>query len=270
MISYYRSKHPGLFIYLSLLSTTVLALLLLDMTPKLVGIFSIIWGSFIIMRALSLYEVSEHFHLFASHASSSKETNHRASSLAHDLNKRRSAHNHMKRGLCALNSIKTKSFLWLGLGIFYCAFYASWNYGVMHLHDIITHICIAFIIGSSFWCGQTYAYSNQASRLIIRIVSILFSITLIANFSSFDTTLTFDQTQLVLSILLAYSGLCMLYALKNNADKKLNALLGIALISALTFYSSYPLWVCGLSLFSIVWIRAYKNTNKSYILYQCE
>ncbi len=270
MISYYQSKHPGLFIYLSLIIITVLTLLFFNISPKIIGILSIIWGSFLTMRTLSLYEVSEHFQLFTNSKRASKFTNNSTSSLAQDLSKRKMAHNHMRRGHNALDSIKVKSFLWVIIGVVYCASYTVWNAYSNSIYDIASHICLVFIVGTSFWCGQTYAYSNQASRIILRVVSTLFFITLITNPSSFNAASSYDLTELILAALIIYSGACMLYALKNNAAKKINAVIGITILTIISLYSSYPLWMCGLSLFSIFWIRSFKNTQKSYVLYQCE
>ena len=84
-MSYYSSKHPGLFIYMILVSITVIGFLFFDLGSFFIGILSVIWGIYTAMRALSLFEMSEHYEAYASMQDPSKNNNAQTSSLAYDL-----------------------------------------------------------------------------------------------------------------------------------------------------------------------------------------
>lgn len=289
MISYYKSKHPGLFLYLLLISVSVFSFLFLTMTAAHIGILSILWGSFVFMRTLSLYEVSEHFLPFAKTEGASKGTSKRNATLSHDLMHRMNGNSNMKRGLFAMHAMHERTMLWFTLALFYVAYHL---YLSMHLISdtlLIQSLSIFFIIGAAFWSGQTYAYSHNASKLLLLVCSALFGLTIFTLNGSATTDLAnaFTLTHLLsygnaaspmLAALIAYSAAILLYSCASGRTYSINALFGLMIVGFLVIYGmthtpssqTIALWISGWSLFSIFWIRSYCHTRKSYALYQCE
>lgn len=269
MISYYTSKHPGLYIYLTLLSLTVVAVLLFPLTSKVIGLFSILWGVFLIMRTLSLYEVSEHFSAILAQKTESKNQNNMRSSLAYDLAQRQKSRNHMTRGLHAMRSLNKKSIIWLSLAALYCCVYILENQSTLPMRSLINNLCLFFIIGAAFWSGQTYAYSHTASRIMtgaIGLLSLICCILLTPSIMKFEPS--YDN--MVLALLCAYTALCLIYALKSGTKRRMNALCGLVILTCLIVFNHYALWLAGLSLLSVFWIRSAQRKESRYVLYQCE
>jgi len=280
MISYYNSKHPGLFIYITLVIVSVLSFLLLEINAPLVGILSISWGGFIFMRILSLYEVSEHFAPFTQ-KSHSKITNKNSSALAHDLIRRMNGEAYMKRGIFAMHAIEGRTLLWFALAFAYVAysFYLSQN--LVSQTALIQKFSIFFIIGAGFWAGQTYSYSDHASRLLLVIFALLFGMSLHNVSTEFDINalnISTSNALTVLAALMVYCFIGLFYSSVKGWSYILNALIGLLLLiimgGAGLALEDNPqltaLWLSGWSLFSIFWIRSHCRTQKRYILYQCE
>ncbi|PCJ97817.1 MAG: hypothetical protein COA45_09015 [Zetaproteobacteria bacterium] len=241
------------------------------------------------MRTLSLYEVSERFTSFAKTSGASKNSNRNSSALPHDLMHRMSGQNHMKRGLFAMNATHERTSLWFVLGLTYVAYHLYLSQQVMPTATLVQNLSIFFMIGAAFWAGQTYAYSNQASKLLILVGSILLGLTLWiingATISHIYGALTLsnlisygNNASPLLAALILYSAIILLYSCSYGLTYSINACIGLILISLLvicgvTFEQTsqnIALWISGWSLFSVFWIRSYSHTRKIYALYQCE
>ncbi len=276
MISYYRSKHPGLWIYLTLLTATVVTFLFLGATSKTIGLFSVLWGSFMVMRTLSLYEISEHFSPLSQANPASKNSNKDRSFLAHDLKRRKEIKNHMNRGIYAFYALTPRTLFWFILALVYCVSYGFLSTNLSSTHDIVEYICIAFMIGGAFWTGQTYAYSHFASKLIFITTSILFALSLYFS-ADLNTPTQLNLDHITLFILMIYSIACLIYAFRYGIQKGIYIIFGIAVLGTVLLYTNFHIntdnhviWISGISLFSIFWIRAHRQSKKQYILYQCE
>jgi len=284
-MSYYTSKHPGLFIYMMLVSASVISFLYFETNPAVIGVLSILWGIFTVMRVLSLYEVSSHFNAFAKRHQVSKLTNRNASALAHDLTSRMSGTNHFRRGLLAMNCMHERTLGWFLLAVFYVGYQ-------MHIFDsaapkafLVQEIATFLMVGAAFWAGQSYAYSNQASRSLLILFTALFGLSIFSmkgqlfiNLKINENLLNNDTTLWLLTILTCYCVTSLIYAFFKNMRMGLNVLGGLMLlifmcIIFLLHDPSVPnaaLWISGWALFSVFWIRAYVPRQKTYTLYQCE
>ncbi len=288
MISYYNSKHPGLFIYITLVIVSVLSFLFFELKELQIGILSIIWGGFIFMRILSLYEVSEHFMPFTK-TGFSKSTNNNSSPLAHDLLHRMNGTNYMKRGIFALHAIEGRTLLWFGVAFIYVAYSFYLSHDLVPRVALIQNISIFFIIGAGFWAGQTYAYSDHASKLLLIVFTVLFGTSLlnlnwVINSSYIDILNQYSASILdgnafiVLAILIFYCILTLFASSTKGMSYALNAVIGSILLLTLSILSTifeHPpqmiaLWISGWSLFSVFWVRSYCRTDKRYVLFQCE
>ncbi len=291
MISYYTSKHPGLLTYITVISLSVPAFLFAKETPASLGIISILWGIYILMRCLSLYEVSE---LFPAHIQKrpSKNTNKDSSALAYDLVSRMDSNNHIKRGKYAMQSIQERTQLWLIIGLAYVAvsLYIEWkNTQILSINTISEISTSVFIIGSAFWAGQTYAYSQSASRILLGFLTILLAILLLYQpvpFTPHELTqipltphmLSNDTAHIPLALLILYSTCIMLYACLKGTRQAAGAIASLCIIGVLCLYTLkiqdtpyiMALWLVGWSIVSIFWIRSFTQRQKSYMLYQCE
>ncbi len=278
MISYYKSKHPGLFIYIALVIISVLSFLLFEINAPQIGVLSILWGGFIFMRILSLYEVSEHFSLFTQ-KSHSKLDNNGSSTLAYDLLHKMSGENHMKRGLFAMHAIEPRSLLWLALGFAYVAYSFYLSQGLVSQITLVQDISIFFIIGAGFWAGQTYSYSDYASKLIFVIFTALFGVSLFTVIGSINFTDINITGGNGLIFLIAYCAVALFYSFAKGGAYVFNAIIGLLLLILMSWaglafdaggFQSIALWISGWSLFSVFWVRSHCRTHKRYILYQCE
>ncbi len=285
MISYYNSKHPGLFIYIALVLASALSFLLIEeISSAQIGILSILWGSFIFMRILSLYEVSEHFAPFTSaNKAHSKATNKTSSPLAHDLLHRMNGQNHMKRGIFAMHAMEGRSLLWFALAFIYVAYNFYSSQSLVSQISLIENFSVFFMIGAGFWAGQTYSYSDHASKLLFTVFALLFGFSLFKaggsiNYGELSFSGDYDFTILSLAALMAYCAAALFYSFAKGGVYIVNAIMGLLLItimSALGFAledssQSIATWISGWSLFSIFWVRSHCRTYKRYVLYQCE
>ncbi len=287
MISYYKSKHPGLFLYLTLVIISVITPLYIELTTAQTGILSILWGGFIFMRTLSLYEISEHF----SHKTSSSiiSKNNHNSALPYDLTSRMSGQNNFKRGIFAMRSMHIKTLCWFAIGLIYMAYSFYLSRGTMPHSLILQNLSILFMIGAGFWAGQTYAYSDHASKLLILVFTCLLSITIfkmsgsliIENFEIFTIdglTSINNNAMPILLALIAYSAAILCYSAMRDLTSSINAALGLTIILLLTICGlslepspqTLSLWLSGWSLLSIFWVRSSRHTEKSYAIYQCQ
>ncbi len=281
-MSYYLSKHPGLFTYMLLVSVSVVTFLFFSPSASMIGVLSVLWGMYTVMRVLSLYEVSEHFENFSSQKFISKSSNHVTSKLAHDLKHRMSAPENMKRGAFALMCVHARTLVWLGLAFAYAAYQIHTLSPNLDALTIVQNISVFFIIGSAFSAGQSYAYSNRASRLLFTLFALLFALSLY----KVQPTLVIPDlsiashniTLIILAALMSYTAIILVYAVTRGLRNIPFVLVGLSLLCVLSvsYFSLAPnaentaLWIAGWSLFSIFWIRVYSMSQKQYLLYQCE
>ncbi len=285
MISYYNSKHPGLFIYITLLIISVSSLLFLNNSNELIGFLSILWGIFIFMRILSLYEVSEHFSVFTK-KSYSKISNKNISTLAHDLLKNMNGEEYIKRGLLAMHSIEKRTLLWFIISITYVTIYSQ-NIDIPQQSNnniiLIKNFSIFFIIGAVFWAGQTYTYSNHASKLLFATLAPLFIMSIhnvINDISINNIDIPNNISSIILSSLIIYCLVSIFQSAIKGWEYILNAIAGTLILFTMSIIAISvetsnnielsPIWISGWGLFSIFWIRSYQYRQKKYIIYQCE
>lgn len=283
-MSYYTSKHPGFFLYLALITLSVSVFLFTEANTAILGILSICWGGYIFMRSLTLYEVSEH-NTPLTHHNASKQTNRQNAPLPHDLKRRLNGNDHFARGMQALCAVKLRSIIWLVLGVLYVTSYLFWNKQGLNASEAVEYISILFMIGGAFWAGQSYAYSTRASHIMMILLTslLLLSVFYTTHFTanslySYIPDVSNNYAATALILLIAYSCIMLFYSLRNNAKNTGHALTGLSIIGFLALaYLSHErsidmnaLWISGWGLFSIFWIRTYKRSEKSYVLYQCQ
>lgn len=281
-MSYYLSKHPGLLTYMLLVSVSVITFLFFAPSPAMIGVLSVLWGMYTVMRVLSLYEVSEHFENFSSQKFTSKSNNHSLAKLPHDLKHRMSAPENMRRGAFALMCVHARTLIWLGLAFAYAAYQIHSLSPHLDALMIVKNISVFFIIGSAFWAGQSYAYSNRASRMLFTLFALLFALSLYKIQPTLVlpelSALSSNTTVLILTVLMAYTAAILTYALTRGLRNIPFIFVGLSLLCVLcvSYLSLAPnaentaLWIAGWSLFSIFWIRVYSMSQKQYLLYQCE
>ncbi len=284
-MSYYFSKHPGLFTYILLIAVSVLSFLYFDPTPSMIGVLSVFWGMYICMRVLSLYELSEHFDLFSSQKLSSKTSNYSLAKLPKDLAHRAVAPENLKRSAFALLCVHARTMVWLALALIYAAYYIHSSSAQLSQYDLVANIAVFFMIGAAFWAGQSYAYSNRASRILFAFFGVLSALCLYhaAPLIDLQSLLALQNAPLkvqtlILALLLAYTAFTLIYSITRGARNTLSILLGLTLLAALSllYFSlsetqqNTALWICGWGFFSLFWIRVYSMSQKRYVLYQCE
>lgn len=279
-MSYYNSKNPGLYAYVTLLCMSALALILMPQSNIVLGALSVLWGMICMMRTLSLFEVHEYFENRKAPDNASKQNNNQATGLAYDLAKRMNGNNYFKRGLAALECIDPRTLLWFAMAGLYTVSSFYFNHG-----NNIETIAYLFMIGAAFWLGQSYAYSNAATYIIAVVCTALLTYAFITLNPTISVNIIAVASQeiitnpalIMLIALMAYSAGVLMHALIENPRQSALTLTGIAILltlSALYFsLDSNPkniaLWLPAWSLFSLIWIRAYKAPKKRYTLYPC-
>ncbi len=284
-MSYYTSKHPGLYAYIALLALSTAAFIITPGSAVMIGTLSVLWGLVCMMRALALHEVGEYFERAAPKTTTSKISNTQSAPLAYDLTKRMAGNSHFKRGLAALECLDARTLLWFGLAALYavCAFYLAEN----GTSKAISYqdLSLFFIIGAAFWIGQSYAYSASASKLLGSSCAALFlgALYLLMPGDSANLYMTLlnkilsDPSFIMLGALIAYTLGVLTHALINKPRKAPLVITGFALLAAMSYAhltlptstQNLALWVPGWALFALIWIRAYTNTEKRYTLYPC-
>lgn len=282
MVSYYRSKHPGLALYIALVTLSVLTFALFQVQDGTIGLLSMAWGFYIFLRALSLLEATDRPAPFHGYGTASRETLMIPSALPHDLTTRMDGRDRMKRALFAMNALSPRSLVWLGIALCYLVF-EIWR-ALHHLtpaqetFTLPQKASILFMIGASFWAGQTYAYSDSASKILTSVFGFLFTLCLFVNQSAFTdiptASLDVSADKIILALLAGYSGLMLLPACTQGKTTAMNAGAGLCLIALMVLchmvlpfsVQNTALWLSSWSLFSIFWIRAHKPRRKVYRL----
>ena len=289
-MSYYSSKHPGLYLYLVLVTVTLCAYLFWDISSAQIGILSVLWGLFTAIRTLSLYEINDYYNNYTQQSIIiSKEHNAQSSALAHDLMRRMTSGINMKQGLHALYCMHERTILWFALALGYTAYTLHINAPIMSRHDLMEVICTLFMIGAVFWGGQSYAHDNKAHKLMLLVftcalctsmyfLSTSISVIQISRLSS-ELSVSQGTTPHIFLVLLAlYSVAILVCALLQKNKASLSALGGITLIALLGIchisfepsQATTALWISGWGLFSVFWTRAYRPVSRRYVLYQCD
>ena len=289
-MSYYASKHPGLYLYLALVAITVLSFLFLEVGPTEIGLLAMLWGGYTALRTLSLYEISSCFCNYTRQSTMiSKEHNAQSSALAHDLVRRMTNSANIKQGVHALYCLHERTLLWFALALGYTAYHLHINSTVMGRTDLMDMVCIMFMIGATFWGGQSYAYNNKDAKLM----SVVFAIALCLSLSILPIKISLPQLSQTFSslsilesttpytflvLLASYSIATLLYALIHRNKATFSALSGIMIVALLCLchvfiepsQASPALWISGWGLFSLTWSRAYRPILKRYVLYQSD
>lgn len=279
-MSYYISKHPGLYAYLMLLTLSVIGLTTLPESQIILGALSVLWGITCMMRVLSLFEVQEYFEDYTTDNKASKTNNTQSTGLAYDLTRRMRGHNHFKRGLAAMECIEPRTLLWFGIAGLYII--ATLYFGQ---DDNITQIALLFMIGAAFWMGQSYAYSLTATRLISGIcIALLTGASLTLNPEISHNTIHLALSNIIsnpalimLIALIAYSAGVLIHALVENPRQSALVITGMLILGIFSFCyiafepstNNIPLWLPGWALFSLIWIRVLTAPQKRYTLYPC-
>lgn len=279
-MSYYNSKNPGLLAYLALICLSTIAFIIMPESNIIIGALSVLWGIACMMRVLSLFEVQEYFESYNNANPASKTNNNKAAGLAYDLTKRMHGQNHFKRGLAAMECIDARTLLWFGMASLYAlsSFYFGKTNG-------IESIALLFMIGAAFWLSQSYAYSRTAAYIITALCLSLLSYALMTSnvqipeniYQAAVNTIISNPASIMLIALIAYSAGVMFHALVENARQAILILSGICLLASLsiayislgTASQNMAIWLPAWSLFSLIWIRAYKAPQKRYTLYPC-
>ncbi len=290
-MSYYSSKHPGLYLYLALVTATLCAFLFMDISSAQIGILSILWGVFTGLRALSLYEIDTYHNTYTRQSTLiSKEHNGQSSALAHDLMRRMTGNANIRQGIHALYCMHERTLLWFALALGYTTYYLHINSESLSQGTLMEKICILFMIGTAFWGGQSYAHSNKAFKIMVSFFAAALCVSLfytpIENISLAHISQAISEASLakirtagaLLALLALYSISILIYALLQKNKAAISALCGISLISLLAIcylsleqsQTATALWISGWGLFSVFWTRAYRPVRKRYVLYQCD
>ncbi|MFP4098635.1 MAG: hypothetical protein ACLFP8_06190 [Alphaproteobacteria bacterium] len=289
-MSYQSSKHPGLYLYLTLVTATILSFLFLEISSTAIGILTILWGGFTALRALSLYEISSSQTYNAKRNTLiSKEHNAQSSLLAYDLIQRMTTGANTTQGLRALYCLHERTLLWGTIAITYMAFSLHLNASNSGQTALMEMVCTMFMIGTAFWGGQSYAYNNKAAKLMGSFFAIFLCLSLFVFkvnifpahlLSAFSQAIFYKSTtsNILLLILALYSTTILLHALMQQNKATPNAIAGICIIAIMSVsylsiestQATTALWLSGWGLFSIFWSRAHQPVRKRYILYQSD
>lgn len=232
------------------------------------------------MRVLSLFEVQEYFENYNKAEQASKLNSNQATGLAYDLAKRMSGKNYFKRGLAAMECIEARTLLWFAMAGLYAL--SSCYFGK---ENNIESIAYLFMIAAAFWLGQSYAYSNTSTYTITAACFALLAYGIITLNPTISPNLYDIAAQQVISnpalimliALIAYSAGVIVHSLVENPRQSILAISGLLILSCISaLYSTLEvtpknmaIWLPAWSLFSLIWIRAYKAPQKRYTLYPC-
>lgn len=281
MISYYHSKNPGIFIYLALIIISTLYFCFIPLQSWSLGFLAMGWSVYTFMRTLSLFEVTINPAPLAGLQNSSRTTLLLPATLPNDLMKRMNGKDHLSRANYSLQALSARSSAWLALAAIYaiCELYLALH-GISYQNAIPLEqkTAILFIIGASFWAGQTYAGSD----FLIHILFWLFAaiITLCITTGQIDFSLTFPDldilstSHMIALPLFAYSLVMLFPSLFRSKTYAFNGIAGIAVLLFMgysiimlpTNSAQIAILVTGWSLFSLYWIRSSQILRKNYTL----
>lgn len=284
MMSYYNTRHPGLTIYCILTCVSVIFLTYAPTQNWSLGFLGMAWGGFIFFRALSLLEVADYPEPLEGLNLSSKGSTQTLPTLATDLLSRMDGNRNMVRGLFALHSVHTRTILWfcIALVAFFYEIYTTLHFDPAETKflTLAQNATLYFIIGATFWAGQTYAYSNNVSRFLSIFFLILLGVAFLPHVGLIDLSNFWhipqgDNSSYILPILFGYSFLALLPAYAKGRRYAMNSIVGsiillFIILCAVTLpqdTQSYALWIAAWGLFSIFWVRSERSTRKIYRLH---
>lgn len=285
MISYYNSKYPGIIAYLSLVTLSILYFSFAPLQNWSLGLLAMAWGFYTFMRALSLFEVSENPAPLKPTRAGLPATLTLPSSLPHDLMTRMNGRENLQRANMALSALSVRSLGWIALALVYCLceIYIS-------LHGLSANplalpleqkIAVFFIIGASFWAGQTYASNAFIAPIMLLGFAFVLALYVITGKLALivmpitEITITALNPALLLALpLFAYSLFMLIPPLFKGKDFALNAAAGIAVLCVMIFMlillpksmATIALLIAGWSLFSLYWVRSTHMLRKTYRL----
>ncbi len=283
-MSYYTSKHPGLWAYLTLITATVLCFLYVEVTPTITGILSITWGGLALTRILALYEISEYLSP-AKNSGISKNSNEQSSALAYDLIERMDTRENVRQGLRALACLHERTLGFFILALIYVGFSTTTGDSLFSKVTLVQNISSAFIIGAAFWIGQSYATCRRASTALCLTLCALFCLCVFEQSDKIFASLQLNEALMqdsrklwLLTILISYCITTLLYAYTRGFRFFIHATAGLVMILLLSslYVFSQPslemtaLWISGWALFSVFWIKSHTTPKQTYVLYQSE
>lgn len=284
-MSYYTSSNPGFFAYIALTTASILGLLIHPQSTLFIGILSICWGIFVLIKILSLYEVSE---IIPQNRRQeiSKNNNHLTSSLAYDLTARMHNSAHLKHGKKALQLLDIRNLIWLSIAGAYALY--TLRHGHENNTETIKNLSVFFIIGATFWNGQSYAYNKSTQTLLLALFTGL------ATFCLFYTTPYFnipaaqeifsnikslkqDTPTLILATLCLFCIIAPVYNSITSRAKYTYTMIAILIITVMallyivpTIQQSISLWISLWGLLSLFWFTQSGKTKQRFVLYQCQ
>lgn len=279
MISYYQSKNPGIFAYLSLIIISTLYFCFMPLQSWSLGLLTIGWSVYTFMRALSLFEVTENPAPLKGLPQASRGTLLLSTTLPSDLMKRMNGKDHLGRANFSLQALSTRSTLWLALAGLYAVgeLYLALH-GLSNTIPLAQKTSILFILGASFWAGQTYAGNDLLAVALFWIFTALIVLCITTGQIAFTTefsVLTLLSPSVLIAVpLFAYSLLMLLPSLLKPQAYALNAAAGIFLLLFMGYIVvtlpantlQIAVLITGWSLFSLYWIRSAHHLKKTYTL----
>ncbi len=294
MISYYRSKYPGLILYMILVIASIIVCAI-EQTQFALGLLSIGWSIFIMMRVLSLYEMRHYRNTYRTQKPESKRSNHQVSALAYDLLSRLGVRANSDKATRALYCVHERTMMWFFLALLCIGWWVYMQGAAVNIEHL-SSLSLFFILGTVFWGGQSYASSEKISNILLFIFGGAMAWVIL--FEQSGITFTTDSESLItsmyqaisnhmislfiVSVLVVYSVLILLSSSLRNHRYLLNGLAGIGLLIFLILQSLNhiftnaewsdlsSLWIAGFGLFSVFWVRAQFHKRKRHILYFCE
>ncbi len=208
-----------LFIYVLLLGTTTMAFAFFHVSNERLGLLAVLWGVVLIVRLKGLRDFSQRLKN-AGHYDYSEYNP--AMSLPLRILNQLSHEQYMQRGMMALRALRLPGMFWIAFALAFAAWGAAMtlfpsipdpvpamknnldavvreitgenmkSYAV-GLLIAARRLCVLFIIGASFWLGQSYAYRTPARPLRI-LCALLLAASFLVNFAneSFTTLLLID------------------------------------------------------------------------------
>ncbi|MCB1840624.1 MAG: hypothetical protein KDI61_10235 [Alphaproteobacteria bacterium] len=199
MKSLFPPAETDLLLYCLLLGVTVFYFAFLPVSNEVLGILTLLWSTALILRLKDLLDFSDRLKR-AGHYDYSEQNP--SLSLPQNILSQLSHEQYMQRGLTALRSLRFPSIFWIICGLLFAAWgtmmtlfpaipapipafknsldsFVEQATGVAaqtYLYALMTvarRLCILFLIGSSLWLGQSYAYRSPPKTLQLYYIFLL-------------------------------------------------------------------------------------------------
>lgn len=171
-MSYAQNKNPGFKFFCVLFVTTIFMLNLFPTSVIAINLLGLLWGVFILNRALSLIEVID------LSKNAAKDTVDLPSAILNYIDLQQN----LQRAKITLNAFQKDLLLWFILGftfVIYKCINAQPEYS-----DISTLLSSYFILGAVFWGTLTYARTQSCRNNVFYLALSSYIITLLINLSS--------------------------------------------------------------------------------------